>query len=65
MRGRSLVIDRDLRRRLNGKRPTAARLRALPPQPARRPTAPPRIRLVWLPFRPGSLPVRRSGTAGA
>ncbi|SEG94603.1 hypothetical protein SAMN04489712_1493 [Thermomonospora echinospora] len=63
--GRSLIIDRDVRRRLNGKRPTAARLRALPPQPAPRPKAPPRIRVVWLPFRPGSVPVRRGGAASA
>ncbi|MBA9004296.1 hypothetical protein [Thermomonospora cellulosilytica] len=60
--GRALRVDRDVRARLNGKRPTAARLRTLPPLPAQPPKPRPRIRLAWLPPRP-TPPIRHS-TAG-
>jgi len=60
--GRALRVDRDVRARLNGKRPTAARLRTLPPLPAQPAGSRPRFRLAWLPPRPN--PQVRHGAVG-
>ncbi|HEX2313061.1 MAG TPA: hypothetical protein VHJ17_04965 [Thermomonospora sp.] len=62
---RTLTLGRDVRRKLDGKRPTPARLRTLPPEPADPPKPAPRIRVVWLPMRSHGVHVRRSGPAGA
>lgn len=61
--GRALRVDRDVRARLNGRRPTAARLRALPPLPAQQAAGPrPRLRPARLSPRPS--PQVRHGTVG-